>query len=545
MTSENDQISRALKYLSRLERPRLSKAEKPPELLSRHDVRLKLAELRESISTVKQSTFDKLASSPYVSHLVIERLPAAIAKKFLTPSEPDATVITREKTISIVNSTRRLTSLDRTAEAIDASVHFDQTESASMMHSITGDSFDGLHGDAKTSLNTSYDLTYQGLQPQDHKTFTELKNTEEDLMEKLRFKVRKSTREPLAQLKSCKSYVLIRCPAYEDEMDWEMFKHFAEIDFDEFRLKYRAIDPEAYMVYKVSKLVLIIDTMLPREFKLIFDDETTIGVHLKLLTDEDLAKWRQLLRNLSQAYHIQISNTGKLPIYQGDPNGKDFKRRVSTVWARSMTMMDSELGDTDAEIKNLKVTQDFQFHSWNTEEDREVEKLNESGSLTSESSTSQLMIDDMDDRVRNLTSMASLGRAEGLVNLLTKGGVFLKYGRRGRPHLRHVYVTADLKTIEWRPLDKPPYGSNKHQAVASGLRIQLGRSTPVFRRFPNIDRESESFSVIFKKRSLDLELCKENVIPREVWVESFTQLIEQKFNRDQVKRFIAKSKKRS
>jgi hypothetical protein len=534
MTSEEDAVSRALRHLRRLHVPRTSAKEQAPELLSRNDVRLKLAELRETTDNCKRTSFDRLASSPYIAHLVIERLPAAVAKKFLTIPEPESAVLVREKSISVVNSMRRLTVLDRSAEVPESSVHIDQIDQISGLHSLTADSFDGTYGD-RTSLNTSYDLSYQGLL--EPRAFAELRTAEDEMIDKLRVKVRKSIKPPLAQLKSCKNYVLIKCPAYEDDPDLELSKQFVELDFEDFTVKSRAVDLEASISYKVSKLVLIIDTMGSREFKLVFDDQQPIGVHLKLLTDEDLAKWRLLLKTLSQVNHIQLTNTGKLPVYPGE-NG-DFKRKPSSSWGRSGTSFGDEVAER-AEDVALKVTPGFQFDSWSSEKDRYLEQQDESGSFSSESSDSHLALDDLNDRARNLTSLASLGRSEGLVNLLTKGGVFLKYGRRGKPHLRHVYITADLKSVEWRALNQPPYATKKRQPTANGLRVQLGRDSNVFRRFPNPAKTASSFSIIFNKRTLDLELVKENLIPREVWNEAFTQLFEQKFNRDQVKRFISK-----
>lgn len=538
MQTEVDQITRALKVLNKLKRPKLQKTEKAPGLLSRSDVRLKLGELRETITRCKQTTFDKLANSPLVSHLVVQRLPAAIAKKFLTVSEHE-TVITREKTVSIVNSTRRLTSLDRTGDLQETSLHYDRTETGSVMHSlIGGDSFDGTYGE-RPSPNASFDLTFQGLPYQDQNTFSELRSTEEDFMEKLKVRVRKSVRETLPQLKSCKSYAKIRYPAYEGEEDLEMSTHFVEIDYVDFKVRRRAIDTEAYASFIISSLVCIIDEMNSREFKLIFDDNGPKGVHLKLLTDEDLAKWRQILKAISLTNHVQFSNTGNLPANPGDsPSKTDFKRKASKVWSRTLTTREDQDDESDEENKNLYVSPEFRFNTWNTEDDEAQELL--SKSITSDSSESQLFFDEIDDRVRNLTSLASLGRAEGLVNLLTKGGIFLKYGRRGRPHLRHVYVTADLKTIEWRPLNKAPYSSKKHQSTVKCLSVEIGRTTAVFKRFPKKDKEAQSFSIMCKVRTLDLELVKENLIPREVWVEAFTQLIEQKFNKSQVNRSIKK-----
>ncbi|CAN0019437.1 unnamed protein product, partial [Sphacelaria rigidula] len=34
--------------------------------------------------------------------------------------------------------------------------------------------------------------------------------------------------------------------------------------------------------------------------------------------------------------------------------------------------------------------------------------------------------------------------------LLTTGGFFIKYGRFGKPHVRFVRMSSDLKTIIWR-----------------------------------------------------------------------------------------------
>ena len=65
------------------------------------------------------------------------------------------------------------------------------------------------------------------------------------------------------------------------------------------------------------------------------------------------------------------------------------------------------------------------------------------------SATSEENINYNDEKIRSLTTMANLGNSEGLVNLLTKGGLFLKYGRWGKPHTRHILVTANLKYVEW------------------------------------------------------------------------------------------------
>lgn len=110
------------------------------------------------------------------------------------------------------------------------------------------------------------------------------------------------------------------------------------------------------------------------------------------------------------------------------------------------------------------------------------------------------------------------------VKLLVTGGIFLKFGRRGKPHLRHVFVSADLKLVQWRALNRTrPSGT---LSTVSINEISSGRKTRVFQRFRS-DKEDLSFSIVADERTLDLELTKDNRVARDEWEEAFHSLVDQ------------------
>lgn len=146
-----------------------------------------------------------------------------------------------------------------------------------------------------------------------------------------------------------------------------------------------------------------------------------------------------------------------------------------------------------------------------------------------------------EERGRALTDLAEELDEKGLTNLLTKGGVFLKYGRYGGPKLRHVMVTGDLKFIEWRPLNKPHYKRRSGVAVHSIKKVVIGRSTKRFKKFPNPARDEDSFSLICTERDLDLEVHKPGTGHNQrVWAAAFERLAQGLLTREMVERFVAK-----
>lgn len=146
-----------------------------------------------------------------------------------------------------------------------------------------------------------------------------------------------------------------------------------------------------------------------------------------------------------------------------------------------------------------------------------------------------------EDKSRSLTDLAEDLEDRGLVNLLTKGGVFLKYGRYGGPKLRHILVTADLKYIEWRPLNKPHYKRHSGIPVHSIKKVVSGRTTKRFKKFPNPAREEDSFSLICTERDLNLEVHKPGFGHNQrVWTVAFDRLAQGFLTRESVERFITK-----
>jgi hypothetical protein len=144
----------------------------------------------------------------------------------------------------------------------------------------------------------------------------------------------------------------------------------------------------------------------------------------------------------------------------------------------------------------------------------------------------------VDSKIRTLTTSAVEGTREGLANLLTRGGVFLKFGRYGKPHLNHVFVTGDLKHIQWRRLTKETSRRKAAIDTTQMQRVQVGRNSKPFQRFPNPNAGSYSFTIQCKHRSLDLELASTNDVNVDVWVNAFTALMEDKLTKEDVLRYV-------
>lgn len=102
---------------------------------------------------------------------------------------------------------------------------------------------------------------------------------------------------------------------------------------------------------------------------------------------------------------------------------------------------------------------------------------------------------------------------------LTNGATFLKYGRRGRPKPRHVFLVE--KAISWRepgsneiPNAKKGNKSQRYMPILDFKEIKIGRDSDVFKRFKlkkehELYREQLSFTIYAGKRTLDLEASTE------------------------------------
>ena len=80
---------------------------------------------------------------------------------------------------------------------------------------------------------------------------------------------------------------------------------------------------------------------------------------------------------------------------------------------------------------------------------------------------------------------------------LTNGVTFLKYGRRGRPKPRHVFLID--KAISWRepgstnmPAKKDQKKFIRYMPILDLKEISIGRESDVFKRF-KIKKENEMY----------------------------------------------------
>lgn len=116
---------------------------------------------------------------------------------------------------------------------------------------------------------------------------------------------------------------------------------------------------------------------------------------------------------------------------------------------------------------------------------------------------------------------------------LTNGVTFLKYGRRGRPKPRHIFLIE--KAISWRepgsqdiPKSQDQKKFIRYMPILDFKEIIKGRDSEIFKRF-KIKKETEkyreqlSFTISAGKRTLDLEAPTENELNQFIQMLSIVQ----------------------
>ena len=98
---------------------------------------------------------------------------------------------------------------------------------------------------------------------------------------------------------------------------------------------------------------------------------------------------------------------------------------------------------------------------------------------------------------------------EAMVKLLVDGHIFLKHGRRGKPHARFVWWSPSLDAVNWRELGKDRVGGTIRTRDIQ--QVSVGRTTKVFGRDAKGAREragvhNACFAIIGNARTLDLEV---------------------------------------
>jgi hypothetical protein len=105
--------------------------------------------------------------------------------------------------------------------------------------------------------------------------------------------------------------------------------------------------------------------------------------------------------------------------------------------------------------------------------------------------------------------VSRLMAAKAARDLVVSGSVFVKHGRRGRPHIRFVWVDADGLGVHWRPVGKDrssgAASTRESMLLTSCIDVVPGRRTAVFARSPS-SRDDACWSIIAYDRTLDLEV---------------------------------------
>jgi Pleckstrin homology domain len=112
-----------------------------------------------------------------------------------------------------------------------------------------------------------------------------------------------------------------------------------------------------------------------------------------------------------------------------------------------------------------------------------------------------------------------------VLRILVTGNRFLKFGRRGSPHYRHIYIEPDLSAIRWESAFKMSRSTTI--PLTSINRIVHGQETNVFAtNNAPIELVPVSFSVVYAQNTRTLDLVAMNSNQYEVWTKGLQALIE-------------------
>ena len=105
-----------------------------------------------------------------------------------------------------------------------------------------------------------------------------------------------------------------------------------------------------------------------------------------------------------------------------------------------------------------------------------------------------------------LSPSPNLVSSEEMIGLLKLGQTFLKYGNKGKPHERFVYLSQDEKKLLWKPLTCTCFSKERYIKTEKLTTVYMGTSNSQILEKYNIppDFELNCFSIIGTKRSLDL-----------------------------------------
>ena len=237
------------------------------------------------------------------------------------------------------------------------------------------------------------------------------------------------------------------------------------------------------------------------QFKILYRlGDSQKGIVLVPLTTLESSKLLEVTESVCSILGLELSHSGELP-----PKTVERSPQKKISWYQKLDEIIRSSSDEDSWEKVFEEDCEFEYQSLSSRQH-------------------SLHKDAQKSRRRANSSLSALARKHQIQNLLKDGAIFLKYGKWGKPHQRFVRVSKDLKLIEWHAINKKKVTG--YMSVESVTQVIPGRKTKTFSKFPNELKELSSFSIISKKRTLDLEVGENNPIERSVWLEAFQALID-------------------
>eukprot|EP00003_Mantamonas_plastica_P024422 TRINITY_DN4548_c0_g2_i4.p1 TRINITY_DN4548_c0_g2~~TRINITY_DN4548_c0_g2_i4.p1 ORF type:complete len:333 (-),score=190.94 TRINITY_DN4548_c0_g2_i4:1014-2012(-) len=122
---------------------------------------------------------------------------------------------------------------------------------------------------------------------------------------------------------------------------------------------------------------------------------------------------------------------------------------------------------------------------------------------------------------------------EELIDIQTilHGVHFLKYGKKGKPHTRLVWLDGAKEYVCWGKSEKEIGKEDaKNKISVSTMKVKAGRTTEIFKgNIKKKDPEQKDnwcFSIIGAERTLDLEVLAKTKEVRDYWVQYFKAIPE-------------------
>ena len=205
----------------------------------------------------------------------------------------------------------------------------------------------------------------------------------------------------------------------------------------------------------------------------------------------------------------------------GVPNISHCLEMLKT-YTENAVLMASEV----KELFEAQSEQVIQLQQILKEERHTTETMRQELGILKEESTDTLHIASREEEERATENSNETIRRQ--IELLQGGAVFIKHGRRGKPHPRFVWSSNDLKYIHYRKLGGT--GSKNGIPVDAITTIKVGCSSSLVLK--RTKKDIVCFSIHYSdNRSLDLQVDEGDTLAqkekrRDEWIAAFRFLVE-------------------